>query len=129
MVGASLSLDLTPWTWGMLTGPLLLKSGDEIVVQANVWLIMNKEKVHLMLDVANPETPEINSHAEIQLEWKKEPWSWNIDIPENSTPFSELSEALRMLAPADAWNDEVPLEESESDTESGEFMISWSVIQ
>jgi len=29
---------------------------------------MNKEKVHLMLDVANPETPEINSHAEIQLE-------------------------------------------------------------
>jgi len=29
-----------------------------------------------------------------------------------------------MLAPADTWTDEVPLEESENDTESGEFMIS-----
>lgn len=131
MIGSSLTLDLTPGTDGMLHGPLLLKSGDEVVIEATVGLILNKEKIHLVLDVPNPDMPDISSHAEIHVEGKKEKWSGNIEIPKESTPFSELSEALRAIAPVDTWSEETEIDDESLsiDTDLSEETITGSVIQ
>ena len=68
--------------------------------------------------MANPETPDITSRAEIRVEGKREKWSGNIEIPENVTPFSELSEALRAIAPPGTWSEEITSDDFMTDSEN-----------
>ncbi len=118
MIGSSLKMDLLPGTGSMLRWPLILKSGDDTLVSADIWLQVSREQLTLMLDVISPEDPSMKSHAEIDIRGRRTPWSGNIEAPKDTKPFKLFADELSALMP----KNDMFIEESNMDTET---LDSW----
>lgn len=98
MPGSSLNLDLKK-SGDMLTGSLSVKNGDTSVIEAKVGLRVEKERFSLALDIADPETPIYQTHAEIDLTGKRTKWDGTIDTPSPTKPLSEMTKEIDELNP------------------------------
>ena len=92
-----------------------MKSGDKLILSADVGLQVSREIFTLMLDVISPEDPTLRSRALIDIRGKRAPWSGTIDIPTGTRPFQLLADELSALLP----KDDAFTEESLMDIDTG----------
>jgi hypothetical protein len=107
MIGSNLLLDLTPSTGGLLTGPLMMKSGEETITEGTVRLRVDPEHLDFILDIKDLSWWELDPHIELSIHGKKEKTTEKVTPPKDSKPFTELSDALSKVMPTeDIWTAE-----------------------
>jgi hypothetical protein len=95
MIGSSLDMDLSSSDKStVISGPLVIKSGDETVISADVSLKATRDQFMLVLDVASPEDPKIRSRGKIDITAKRESWNGTIMIPKEYKKFQEFTDAI-----------------------------------
>jgi hypothetical protein len=109
MIGTSLDMNLTSsGKLGMISGPLIVKSGDETLISADVTLKATKDQFMLSLDVASPEDPKIRSRGMIDITAKRESGSEKISAPDTTKNFQEFADALSALSPKETFDEVIP---------------------
>jgi hypothetical protein len=98
MIGSSLDIDLgSSDKTGILSGPLLLKSGEDTIISANLELKATTDQFMLSVDVASPEDEKIRSRGMIDITAKRESGSDDIVAPRDTKKFQEFADALGAL--------------------------------
>ncbi len=83
----SLSAQLTEGTGGMIRGPIVVKSQEEILMNATLALQVAKQKFALILDVISEEFP---AHFDLDISGKSTPSNKKVTAPATSQPFQNL---------------------------------------
>ncbi len=95
----SLTADLTSGTGGMVRGPVVVKSGEETLMNATLALAIAKEKFAIILDVLSEQLP---AHFDLDIRAKLTPSNKKVTVPTNTKSFSELTKEIEALTPTDS---------------------------
>ncbi len=95
----SLTADLTEGTGGMVRGPVVVKSGEEILMNATLALAIAKEKFAIILDVLSEELP---AHFDLDIRAKATPSNKKVTAPTSTQPFQNLTREIEALKPTDS---------------------------
>ena len=95
----SLTADLTEGTGGMIRGPLVVKSGEETLIDASLALAMAKERFAIILDVLSEELP---AHFDLDIRAKSTPSNQSVVAPQSTQSFSSLTQEIEALTPSES---------------------------
>ena len=94
----SLTAELIESTGGMVRGPLVVKSGDETLMSADLALAIAKERFAIILDVLSEELP---AHFDLDIRAKRTPSSQSVTAPTSTQSFSSLTQEIESLSTLD----------------------------
>lgn len=84
----SLSIDLASnGSDSMIKWPVIIKSGKETLVSANLALEIAREKFGIILDVLSEQFPV---HFDLMIAWKSTPSNKKVEAPKNTKSFQDL---------------------------------------
>ncbi len=110
----SLTANLTE-SGSMVVGPVVVKSGEETIFNANLALQIAKQKFAIILDVLSEAFP---AHFDLDISGKSTPSTKRVVAPTSSKSFQDLMTEISELTPADPSFSDLPSESSLSDTGS-----------
>jgi hypothetical protein len=95
----SLSVDLAgSGSDAMIRGPILIKSGQETLVSANLALEVAREKLAIILDVLSEQFPV---HFDLMISGKATPSNTKVTVPANTKSLQDLIKEIEALTPAE----------------------------
>ena len=99
----SFNTELSSTGSDMIMGPLVVKSGEETLVSANLGLEFAREKFAFLIDVLSADFP---AHFDISIGAKSEKSSKSVTIPTVTKSFQEFIDEIEALTPAEPLMDE-----------------------
>jgi hypothetical protein len=99
----SFTTDLTSTGGEMIMGPLVVKSGEETLVSANIGLEIAREKFAFLIDVLSADFP---AHFDLSIGAKSEKSSKSVTIPTVTKSFQDFINEIEALTPAEPLIDE-----------------------
>lgn len=94
----------------MIRGPIVVKSGEDVLLNATLALAIAKQKFAIILDVLSEEFPV---HFDLDITAKSSPSTRTLSAPSSTRTFQELMNEIDALAPVDAFS-EMPESDSTS---------------
>ncbi len=104
----SLTADLIEGTGGMVRGPVVVKSGEETLMDATLALAITKERFAIILDLLSESLP---AHLDIDISAKSTPSSKTLTKPTSTKTLQDLMSEIDAISPLEAFS-EVPMDES-----------------
>lgn len=113
MIGTSIALDLEPTKDDLLQGPLVVKSGEDPSISADIGLRLTPERFSLAVDMVIPGTEAESgstdttpkAHFDADIIAKRSDFSGKVTAPSSSKSFREFIDALDALAPAEGFTE------------------------
>lgn len=100
----SLTADLIESTGGMVRGPVVIKSGTEVLMDATLALQMVREKFALIIDVLSESLP---AHLDLDISAKSTPSDKRLTPPTGNKTLQDLMGEINALTPSQSFS-EVP---------------------
>ncbi len=117
----SFNTELSSTGSDMIMGPLVVKSGEETLVSANLGLEIAREKFAFLIDVLSADFP---AHFDLTIGAKSEKSSKSVTIPTVTKSFQEFINEIEALTPAEPLMDESSSLESMDTTGAPESDMS-----
>lgn len=102
----SLTANLTE-SGSMVAGPVVVKSGEETILNAKLALQIAKQKFAIILDILSQDFP---AHFDLDISAKSTPSTKQVVVPTSSKSFQDLMTEISALTPADPTSTELSTE-------------------